>query len=109
MQSSASLRDRSAAAVAAEVAAGNTEGDTQYAGQWAAQRAWDLAATPGWAEKWDSAEAAGITDPGASDAVITDADLLSRVQQLLVVYPLTDLSPPEPPPPVDLTPAEVDA
>ena len=69
-------------------------GDTEFAREWTTERSWDLAATPGWADAWESAEASGITDPGASETVITDAMILSRVQPLLVLFPL-----PEPPAP----------
>ena len=77
---------RSTATVAAEGRVSGT-GDTEFAREWTTKRSWDLAATPGWADAWESAEASGITDPGASD-VITDAMILSRVQPLLVLFPL---------------------
>lgn len=90
---SPSLMDRCVAAVASEVSAGNTPGDSRLAPGWVTQRSWDLASTPGWAAKWESAEAGGIADPGANEGVITDLDILSRIQSLLIAYPLTDVEP----------------
>lgn len=91
---SAALMERATAGVASEVSAGSVDGDASVSNAWVTRRAWDLASTPGWAAKWESAIAGGITDPGASGAVITDGDLLSRLQALLAVYPLDDLLPP---------------
>lgn len=92
MQRSASLMNRCISAVATETTP--EEGNTQFAPQWVNNRSWDIAATPGWAAKWESAELGGVTDPGASEVVITDADILSRVQQLLTSYPLSDITTP---------------
>lgn len=56
---------------------------------WASQNRWEWASTPSWAEKWDYAVATHppvegeVYDPGADATVITDGDILSRVQQLL--------------------------
>lgn len=93
MQRDAPLLGRCSAAVAGEVSAGNAAGDSSLSAVWSSARAWDLAATPGWSAKWESAEAAGVADPGGSEAAITDADVLARVQQLLELYPLTNLGP----------------
>jgi hypothetical protein len=90
MQRSQSLLTRCTAAVAEEITAGNVDGDSRFSQQWVSERSWDLASTPGWADKWESAIASGITDPGESQSVITDADILSRVQQLLAIYPIPD-------------------
>jgi len=90
IQASRSLMDRCTASVATEVSAGSVEGDSALAASWVGRRSWDIASTPSWDDKWESAEASGITDPGASDSVITDADILSRIQQLLATYPLDD-------------------
>jgi hypothetical protein len=49
---------------------------------WTARHSWQWAATPGWDGKWESAVVAGNLDPGADAAVITDGDILSRVQQI---------------------------
>jgi hypothetical protein len=89
MQSSSSLMGRCSAAAASEVSAGSAEGDTRYLASWMSARSWDLAATPGWADAWESAEAGGITDPGDNEGVITDSMILSRTQQLLALYPLS--------------------
>jgi len=51
---------------------------------WAASAMWDMASQPGWTDAWESAVAAGKTDPGADDSVITDAMILSAVQALTV-------------------------
>ena len=95
IQHSPSLMDRATAGLAAEVSAG-LEGDASQSGAWVSRRSWDLAATPGWADAWESAEAGGISDPGANEGVITDGMILARLQQLLVDYPLTDLTPAPP-------------
>jgi hypothetical protein len=79
---------RCTAAVATETSP--EEGDNQFAPQWTGERSWDIAATPGWAEKWESAEAGGISDPGGNAGVITDGDILSRVQGLLATYPMPE-------------------
>ena len=94
IQHSQSLTIRCTAAVASEVTSGGTEGDTAVVGTWVSRRSWDIATTPSWDAKWESALAGGITDPGESESVITDEDILSRVQQLLAKYPLTDIVPP---------------
>jgi hypothetical protein len=41
-----------------------------------------LAAQPGWAAAWESADAAGNPDPGSDPAVITDGMILAAVQAL---------------------------
>ena len=88
IQRSNSLMLRCTAAVASEITAGTITGDSRMSGQWVSERSWDLAATPSWADKWESAEAGGIADPGENEGVITDADILARIQQLLLVYPI---------------------
>lgn len=90
MQGSVSLLRRCTAAVAGEVTSGGQPGDTAFAPQWTAERSWDLAATPGWAAKWESAVASGVEDPGADEGVITDADVLARIQLLLDAHPIPD-------------------
>ncbi len=53
--------------------------------QWASERAWQLAAQPGWAAAWQSALAAhpeGGYLPGRDEAAITDAMILAAVQSL---------------------------
>ena len=51
-------------------------------GRWVDENRWYLAASPGWAAAWESAVAGDNDDPGADDAVITDAMILSAVQDL---------------------------
>jgi hypothetical protein len=41
-----------------------------------------LAATPGWAEAWESAVAGGIVSPGSDPGVITDGMILAAVQPM---------------------------
>lgn len=50
--------------------------------QWVMERIWKIAASPGWAAKWDSAIAAEIPDPGSNPTVITDADILAVIQPM---------------------------
>lgn len=50
--------------------------------QWVEANIWDLAATPGWAAAYESALAAGITQPGERGDVITDAMILAAVQPM---------------------------
>ena len=51
---------------------------------WVASSAYIWAAAPGWAEKWDYAVAGGVEEPGMDPAVITDVDILSQVQTMLM-------------------------
>jgi hypothetical protein len=88
IEQSATLLGRVTAAVATET--DPAEGNNRFGPQWTGDRSWDIAATPGWAEKWESAVAGGITDPGANPGVITDADILARVQPLLAIYPMPE-------------------
>ena len=69
------LRQRMIACAATEHVAGSYE-------QWVADQAWALASQPGWESAWASAKAAGKTDLGADEGVITDAMILSAVQTL---------------------------
>lgn len=73
---SASLTRRITACAAQEQAPGDP-------GSWAYQHRWDWAASPGWADKWDSAIASAVEDPGADPAVITDGDILTVTQALI--------------------------
>lgn len=72
---SGSLRRRVTACAAQE---GETDPET-----WAWQTRWQWAAAPGWGDAFASAEAAGNPDPGADEAVITDAMILGQVQTML--------------------------
>lgn len=47
---------------------------------WLGEHRWTLCASPGWDDAWASAVAAGNPDPGADEAVISDAMILSAVQ-----------------------------
>lgn len=74
------LNGRVTAAVASENQAGNTEADPE---RWTADNRHYWAASPGWADAWESALASDNPDPGADEAVITDQQILSAVQSLL--------------------------
>ena len=52
-------------------------------GGWAGQYAYEWAAAPGWAEKWDYAVAGAVEEPGADPAVITDGDILAQIQSMM--------------------------
>lgn len=56
---------------------------------------WSLvwAAAPGWAEAWESAQAAGKDNIGADPAVVTDAMILTQVQAM---RPFTVIAAPPP-------------
>ena len=73
------ISDRVAACVALEGIPGRPE-------EWPIEHAWELATQPGWAAAWESALAAHANDPsyrpGADEAVITDAQILSAVQTI---------------------------
>lgn len=69
------LTQREAACAAQEI-------DTPNPTTWALDNGLKLAASPGWAEAWASALAAGTPDPGRDPAVITDGEILSAVQAL---------------------------
>lgn len=79
IQRDPTIRDRVSACVAVERIANPPE-------QWVADRAWQLATQPGWAEAWESAVASHANDenysPGADDAAITDGMILSAVQTI---------------------------
>lgn len=55
---------------------------------WVTSRMWQLAATVGWDDDWQYAKATANAnvnpDTGARDDVINDADILSRVQEIVV-------------------------
>lgn len=53
--------------------------------RWALDHRDQIAVTPGWDTKWAAALASANPppDPGADEAVITDLDILARVQQLM--------------------------
>jgi hypothetical protein len=89
MEQSTSLLRRCAAAVATELVAGPTPGDASEVEAYVAERSWDFAATPGWSDSWEFAVNSGnVGDPGLDPAVITDGNILARVQQVLTEYPM---------------------
>jgi len=61
--------------------AAEQEKDEPYPG-WVDERIWRIAASPGWAEKWDSAIAGNIADPGRDTGVISDADIRAAIQPM---------------------------
>ena len=48
--------------------------------RWAGEHQWEIAAAPGFADKYASAVAANVPNPGRDPAVISDADILAAVQ-----------------------------
>lgn len=61
--------------------------------QWVYLHRWEWAASPSWADKWASAIAGGITEPGKDSTVITDQDILSTVQFLVPAPPQDQVTP----------------
>lgn len=51
---------------------------------WATRNAWAMASQPGFGDAYASALVAGNEHPGSDPAVITDAQVLSAVQSLIV-------------------------
>jgi len=49
---------------------------------WVLDRIWDIAVSPGWSAKWESAVASENPDPGADPAVISDQDILGVIQPM---------------------------
>lgn len=49
---------------------------------WAGAMSWQMAASPGFGDKYASALAAGVPRPGWDQSVISDGDILSAVQGL---------------------------
>lgn len=50
--------------------------------RWAAERAWQLAAQPGWDAAYEYALAAGNENPGGDNSVVSDGMILAAVQAL---------------------------
>lgn len=72
---------------------------------WLYPRMWQIAAQPGWAASWESAVAAGVENPGASEVVITDGMILSAVQDIIfqenppdIIQPIPEPEPEQPEP-----------
>jgi len=68
---------RLAACAAVEVELGE-----QHPLDWAVANQWTVAASPGFADAYASAVAAGVERPGMDPSVISDAQILSAVQAL---------------------------
>ena len=51
--------------------------------QWASDHIWWISASPGFADAYESAIAGEVPRPGNDPAVISDAQILAAVQQLL--------------------------
>lgn len=49
---------------------------------WVFEHIWEIAASPGWADKWAYAVANENPDPGADESVITDGDILAVIQPM---------------------------
>jgi len=75
-----------AAAAATEHEAGS-ELDEADPEAWAFRHRYDMAAAPGWADAWASAQANGNPTPGADAGVITDAMILSQAQAVIAANP----------------------
>lgn len=50
---------------------------------WSREHQWEMAATPGFGDKYASGIANGIERPGNDPAVISDGDILSAVQTIV--------------------------
>lgn len=78
MARDAGLLGRITAASAVEQA-----GDPRW---WVEKYCWNVVSAPGWSAKWESAVAANLADPGRSEVVITDGDILSAVQAIVAQF-----------------------
>ena len=54
---------------------------------WTNSHAWQMAAAPGFGDKYAYAVATGVEHPGRAESVISDADLLSAVQAVMAQNP----------------------
>jgi hypothetical protein len=77
---------RSAACYTSETPLGTGEDP----GQWSQQHAWDLAGSPTFGDKYASALAGGVPDPGRDESVISDPEILSAVQAIMAAEPPAD-------------------
>lgn len=71
------------ARVAACYAIETLVGEGIHPGQWAIDHSWDMAAQPGFGDAYAYALASDNLTPGRDPAVITDAQILAAVQNLL--------------------------
>ena len=80
IQRDPSIRDRVSACVSKEGVSPSPE-------QWVADHAWQLAARDGWADEWEAAKAANTSaenyEPGGDERAITDAMILTAVQEIV--------------------------
>lgn len=74
--------ERITAAYATETVA---TADSVNAQIWARDHAWQMAAQPGFGDKYASALASRVALPGNDPSVISDADILSGVQSILAI------------------------
>lgn len=72
MSNNSQLQSRVAACAAQE--------QDQDGWAWTGANMLKVCASPGWADAWASAKAAGNPEPGKDPAVITDGQILSAVQ-----------------------------
>jgi hypothetical protein len=77
-----SMVERMNAAAAQQSHLGNAPRIVPDAEFWVNANKYVWASSPGWGDKWASALAGGIEDPGKDESVITDADILATVQAL---------------------------
>lgn len=75
LSNDADFRDRLAACAAVEL-----ELAGEHPVSWAANAQWEIAAAPGFADKYGYALATGVVRPGNDPAVISDGEILSAVQ-----------------------------
>lgn len=64
--------------------------------QWIAEHIWEIAASPGWADKWAYAMATHPEedyDPGDDESVITDGDILAVIQPMDLPEPVEESTP----------------
>ncbi len=67
-------------------ACASTEGEPDPR-NWTIDHQWQLAATPGFGDKYSYALATGIENPGRQESVISDGDILSAVQAIMNAPP----------------------
>ncbi|MFA5608118.1 MAG: hypothetical protein WDA07_13190 [Leucobacter sp.] len=63
-----------------------TEGVTMHPVSWAAERMWQIAASPGWGAAYAYAVQTGKERPGLAEDVVTDAQILAAVQPLATAW-----------------------
>lgn len=63
-------------------------------GSWQSQHAWEMAAQPGFGDAYASALAGNAQEPGKSQAVISDLQILGAVQAIMAAEAAVKTSPP---------------